>query len=500
MLLTEWIDLAARENPIPIQSDGEKIIDQLGVKKEIIPGKAPGMHLENGLLVRGKSVLTGKRHSVPWWNRYPVPAVTRFVPGREGSGNTDNLDELTDWMLKEHIVSLEQNYALWYDRRRDDHERIRRMDNEVWPPFYEVPFARSGKETAWDGLSKYDLMKYNTWYWSRLKQFADLADQKGLVLVHQNYFQHNIIEAGAHFTDFTWRTANNINNTGFPEPVPYAGDKRIFMAEQFYDENHPVRRPLHEAYIRKCLDNFSDNNGVIQYISEEFTGPFHFVRFWLETIQKWENETGKKAFIGLAVTKDVQDSVLTDPKLASVINLIDVRYWFYRDNGSVYSPLGGQNLAPRQHARLVKPGKTSFEQVYRAVHEYRSKFPEKAVTYSADSYDSYCWAVFMAGGSLAALPFIQAPGFLESASGMAVVEETSEGQYKLQNKQGESISFFRKGIRAELDLKAFKGKFRMVQINPADGSVVGKQRKVDGSKVVSAENTSGDTILWLVKE
>ncbi len=500
MLLTEWIDLAARDIPISIKSDRIKTVDQLGVLKEIIPEKAPDMQLENGWLVRGNTVLTGKKQSVPWWNNYPVPAVTRFVPGREGIGNTDNMDELTGWMQKEHIVSLEQNYALWYDRRRDDHERIRRSDGEVWPPFYEVPFARSGQETAWDGLSKYDLTKYNTWYWSRLKQFADLADLKGLVLVNQNYFQHNIIEAGAHWADFPWRPANNINNTGFPEPVPYAGDKRIFMAGQFYDEKNPVRRPLHEAYIRKCLDNFSNNNCVIQYISEEFTGPFHFVRFWLETIQKWENETNKKAFIGLAVTKDVQDSVLADPKLASVVDLIDVRYWFYRDDGSAYAPLGGQNLAPRQHARLVKPGKTSFEQVYRAVREYHSKFPEKAVTYSADGYDSYCWAVFMAGGSLAALPVIQAPGFLDSASGMAVLEGTDNGIYKLQNKQGESISYFRKGTRAELDLKAFKGKFRMVQINPADGSVFGTQRKVDGGKVVAAENTSGDIILWLVKE
>jgi hypothetical protein len=64
---------------------------------------------------------------------------------------------------------LDHNYGLWYDRRRDDHERIRRMDGEVWTPFYELPFARSGQGLAWDGLSKYDLTKYNLWYWDRLK-------------------------------------------------------------------------------------------------------------------------------------------------------------------------------------------------------------------------------------------------------------------------------------------------------------------------------------------
>jgi hypothetical protein len=88
-------------------------------------------------------------------------------------------------------------------------------------------------------------------YWSRLQSFANEADANGLVLLQHHYFQHNIIEAGAHYADFPWRTANNINNTGFVEPVNYAGDKRIFYAEQFYDISHPVSQsiapPIHTA-------------------------------------------------------------------------------------------------------------------------------------------------------------------------------------------------------------------------------------------------------------
>ena len=139
------------------------------------------------------------------------------------------------------------------------------MTGDVWPPFYEQPFARSGVGFAWDGLSKYDLTKYNPWYWDRLKTFADVCDQRGLVLLQQHYFQHNIIEAGAHYADFPWRTANNINDTGFPEPPPYAGDKRIFQAELFYDVSHPVRRELHRGFIRQCLNNFTNNANVIQF-------------------------------------------------------------------------------------------------------------------------------------------------------------------------------------------------------------------------------------------
>jgi len=441
MQMPEWIDLAYQRNPVTTNAGNVKTIDQVGVKKITPPTLAAAMQIKNGWLVRGNIVLAGARNIVPWWNGgvegndlvTAKPHITRFVPGRTGNGLTDDLGEVADNMQTKHIVAMEHNYGLWYDLRRDDHERIRRMDGEVWPPFYELPFARSGKELAWDGLSKYDLTKYNLFYWSRLKQFADLADQKGLVLVHQNYFQHNIIEAGAHYVDFPWRTANNINNTGFPEPPPFAGDKRIFLAEQFYDITNPVRKELHKKFIRQCLNNFKDNTGVIQFIGEEFTGPLHFVKFWLDVVKDWEKETGKHPIIGLSVTKDVQDSVLNNPAYASVVDLIDIRYWHYQADGTTYEPKGGQNLAPRQHARLLKPKKTNFEQVYRAVKEYRDKYPNKAVVYSGDSYPEFGIAVFMAGGSLPVLSNEIDKDILKAAVGMKPVASANKNEYVLSD-------------------------------------------------------------------
>jgi hypothetical protein len=440
-LLKEWIDEAAKHNPIPVISNNAKSIDAIGIKQTPQPVYAPAMQIKNGWLVRGDDILTGMRQQVPWWNggvqgkdlQAAKMHITRFVPGRTGKGLTDDLNEVIGEMKSTNIIGLEHNYGLWYDRRRDDHERIRRMDGEVWPPFYELPFARSGKETAWDGLSKYDLTKYNLFYWSRLKQFADLADQNGLLLWHHNYFQHNIIEAGAHYADFPWRTANNINNTGFVEPVNFAGDKRIFYAEQFYDISNSVRRELHKKYIRQCLNNFKDNNGVIQLIGEEFTGPTHFVKFWLDVIKEWEKETGKHPIIGLSVTKDVQDSILSNPAYAVVVNLIDIRYWHYQADGTAYEPKGGQSLAPRQHARLLKPKKTSFEQVYRAVKEYRDKFPNKAVVYSGDSYPEFGMAVFMAGGSLPVLSQDIDKEILKAAVTMKPVTSSNKNEYILSN-------------------------------------------------------------------
>ena len=136
----------------------------------------------------------------------------------------------------------------------------------------------------------------------------------------------------------------------------------------FYDISHPVRRELHRQYIRQCLNNFSDNSNVIQLTSAEFTGPLHFVQFWLDVIAEWEAETGKKAKVALSTTKDVQDAILADPKRAAVVDVIDIRYWHYKKDG-IFAPEGGKNMAPRQHMRKMKVGKITFNEAYKAVSE-----------------------------------------------------------------------------------------------------------------------------------
>lgn len=510
LTLSEWIDILISKNDIPTDKTGIKPFEK---KTKIFIGKRmaakPPLALKNGWLARYNTIETGGKHNIQWWNGTVQPAylkkssphLTRFVPGRTGTGLTDDIDSVSNWMKKENILVLDHNYGLWYDRRRDDHERIRRINGEVWPPFYEQPFARSGEGTAYDGLSKYDLTKYNDWYWRRLRQFADIADKKGLILFHQNYFQHNIIEAGAHWADSPWRPANNVNNTGFPEPAPYAGDKRIFLAEQFYDINHPVRRELHRAFIRKCLDNFKGNNSVVQLISEEYTGPLHFMEFWLDVIAEWEAETGEKPLIALSATKDVQDAILVDPVRSKVVDIIDIRYWFYREDGTTYEPQGGLNLAPRQHARLTKPGKVSFESVYRAVNEYRTKYSDKAVTYFSNSYPQQAWASFMAGGSLANVPLIADERFLEAASCMQPMTELNSANQYLLGNDSKGFIIYTSNPTIELDLSEITGKFIVNRVNPIDGSIVKEKNEIKGGGHIQLMNpTAKDVVIWLQKK
>jgi hypothetical protein len=383
-----------KPRPIPTDPGTAKSIDELIPKIE--PPPAPRLHtlkLTSGLLTIDGEPVAGNRLGTAWWRGSVLPSratevgvgVTRFVPGREGAGFSDDLDQLTDEMKVKGFAVLAHHWGLWYDRRRDDHQMVRRIDGDVWAPFYEQPWARSGQGRAWDGLSKYDLTKFNPWYFVRLRQFADLAERKGLVLVQQMYFQHNVLEAGAHWADFAWRPANCLQETGFPEPPVYVGDKRVFMAKAFYDVSHPVRRDLHRRYIRHCLDTLGTCPNVVFQIGEEFTGPLAFVEFWLDTIAEWQKEKGRAVLVGLSCTKDVQDAILADPKRAPIVSVIDLKYWWYTADGGVYDPKGDTDLAPRQQLREWKGSKSRSEaSVARAVREYRTKFPDKAVTVSFD--------------------------------------------------------------------------------------------------------------------
>lgn len=524
VLLTDWIDQSAQRNPMTVAVSPEgssvgfpvKSIDEINFNSPKNTSTLPALTIRNGRLVRGNELVTGARYEVPWWRgsirphdvNAAKPHITRYVPGRVGKGWTDDLSEMTDSLQKQHITVVDHNYGLWYDRRRDDHERIRRMDGETWPPFYEQPFARSGKDAAWDDLSKYDLQHYNEWYWNRLREFVRLADQKGLLLYHQNYFQHNILEAGAHYADFPWRTANNINQTGFPEPPPYAGDKRIFIADQFYDVSNAERKALHRAYIRQCLDNFVDQSGVIQFISAEYTGPLHFVQFWLDVIGEWERENGKNALVALSTTKDVQDAILADPKYAALVDMIDIRYWHRRENGTDYAPEGGKNLAPRQHARIQKTGKVSFRSVYNAVLEYKKKYPEKAVLYNANGAEQNAWAVLLAGGSVSAVPdlpkaLLEAVSMMEplDVKGQSEKKEEPQGnrQYVLA-KPGEGLVIYQEGS-GEADLTQFNGNYQLNRINARTGVVLGKTEKMKGGKMVSlSTKEAGPVIYWFSKK
>ena len=471
-----WIEKAQLPAEAFKHSKNSKAFKDSKVFKDPNTSIALNPTIINGKLILDGQLMVGGRHQTPWWNgrvRYQAIdkatyALTRFIPGMEGKGATDRIDSVIVEMERDNNLVFAQNYGLWYDRRRDDHERVRRRDGDVWAPFYEQPFARSGEGTAWDGLSRYDLTRLNKWYYSRLNEYAEKAAPEGKLLWNEHYFQHNILEAGAHWVDCPWRSANNINGTDFPEPVPFTGDKRIFMAEYFYDIDHPVRRALHRQYIEKTLDALKDHPNVIHSIGEEFTGPLHFVQFWLDVVAEWEKNHQQKVLVALAVNKDVQDAILNDPVRSKVVDIIGITQWYYHQKG-LYAPEGGVNMAPRQYARKIKAGAVRFEDVYRSVREYRDAYPDKAVVYYAKSYPEMAWAALMAGSSCPAVRIADQTLLHDVA--LMKPTQTEDGVYIMQDDNVGALLYTANGTKA-VSLSLPEGSYRLFCIDRKSGEVM----------------------------
>ncbi len=505
-LLSDFIVAASSRAPISAKPGGAKNVDEIPVPQFKTQNSKLKISVTNGWLVCDGKLLIGTSRQVQWWtgNIRPSeaakfgPTLSRFAPGRTGPGYTDDLAVLADSMQSNQVAALNHHYGLWYDRRREDHERGRRMDGDVWPPFYEQPFARSGQGTAWDGLSQYDLTRFNLWYWSRLQQFVNICDKRGLVLFNENYFQHNVIEDAAHWVDCPWRSANNINGTGFPEPPVFAGGKRIFMAEQFYDVTNPARRQLHENFIRQNLNNFTNEANVIQFTSGEFTGPLAFEQFWLDTIADWEVETKNHPLVALAATKDVQDAVLADEKRRAVVDVICFRYWWQTDKG-LFAPQGGQNLSPRQFERRWKGGTPNDENLAAMAAEYRRKFSDKAVIASGEDEDMSraAWAFVCAGGSMPNLPATTNTKLLAAIPHLQPWPEISgENRWALREPGKQILVCSREGAPAEMDLSAESGKFRIQVVDEKTGQVEMSAKTIPAGNKVTLPNG----VVWLTRE
>lgn len=373
------------------------------------PATAAPLHVENGRFVIDGQDAWKRKVGFSWFQgQMPPslagtfgPAITRFAPGRTGVGATDDLEATVANMRAGDVFY--HHYGLWYDRRRVDHNYYGSPDErtgEVWGPFMELPWARSGTGRAWDGLSKYDLTRFNPWFFDRVDEFAAHADRQGRVLFHAFYFQHWLLESRAHYVDFPWRPVNAIQATGLPDEVP--------AAEVFYDVSDPVRRDLHRRYIRHSLDVLKDRTNVVYGIDREYSGPLSFVEFWLDTIAEWERENGRDAMIALEIPKAQLDALLDDPVRRPMITAMATHFWLYRTDGKLFAIQGGINKAPREQQDAFIPPPNGNEALgvqraplwettpamkYRAWREYADRAPDIVLLFPQDLFPDLTRAV-----------------------------------------------------------------------------------------------------------
>lgn len=359
----------------------------------------PKLSIVNGRFVMAGKLLWGGTSGDQFWRGQAFPGgelnsgicITRFVPGRVGTGLTEDLPTLAKNLARQKNIFFHTVTGLWYDRRRDDHSTLERKNAMVWAPFLEMPWARTGKGKAWDGLSRYDLTKFNPWYFNRLKEFSKLCDENGLVLYVSMYNTHNLLEYLTHWVDYPFRAVNNINETGLTEPSPIEPWARFHGGNQFYNPANPSLAKLHRAYIFHVLDELGNANNIIFNLGGEFSGPLQFQRFFMNTVSEWEKQNHRNVLLVLNTSKDITDSILSDPELAKQVDVIDTRYWQYRPAGTfsngddVWAPPGGKNRSFREmvgESFIFESGipfSTQQAQMYHQVREYTDRYPDKAV-------------------------------------------------------------------------------------------------------------------------
>ncbi|MGA1982997.1 MAG: DUF6298 domain-containing protein [Acidobacteriaceae bacterium] len=358
---------------------------------------APAIHpitVVNGRFVEDGKVLWGENQGEAWWKGSTSPfvaaqltqsSITRFMPGQTAPGLTEDLNEFAARMKQRNAVFIQVNPGLWYDHRRDAHFIAPEPDGNVWAPFFELPWARSGQGVGYDGLSKWDVSRYNPWYFERHREFAKLAAEQGFVVYFDLYNDHNVLEIGPHYADFPWRTANSINNTGMPEPPPYhPGGTKLDVGNEFFNvENAPLRK-LHHDYIIHVLDELGDQPNVIFGAAYQFAGPLAFEQFFQDTIAEWEKAHHRTVRIALTTGKNTTDAILADPVRSKQIAVVDMRYWTYMPDGTLWAPPAGINQAFRAQIEAKFPGYqdtppgTTPELVYKQVREYRDRYPNIA--------------------------------------------------------------------------------------------------------------------------
>jgi len=483
---------------------------------------AKGLRIVNGWFDHGGRIVWGYANFSGYWrDGVQSASLTRNGLDDVCQGRTEDIPALAQNMVTYAYPAWYHSYGLWYDRRRDQHDTGPRADGNVAPPFFEQPWARSGIGRAWDGLSKYDLTKFNSFYFEQLRRFAEEADRKGLILLHNFYLQHCITGNSCHYVDFPWRPVNCIQKVEMPD-----GQK---AANAFYNISNPLHAQLHRRYIRKCLEVLGDYSSVVHLTSVEYSGPASFVKFWMDTIAEWEQETGKDVKIGLGAGKDVMEEILADRERAARIDALELTYWNYLADGTVSAPEGGKEIYRGW------PRGTTPKMIYRQLRETRAKYPAKGLIKviipedpkaTPRQWANYAIACFMGGGlpvcqkhitanldwrytappnSRSIQPFCDFVNMhlvdrLQRTAPADLVKNNPDLNWCLADPGRLYLAYASAGGALVLDLAGMKGTLRARWFDPATGKLddiaVGT---IDGSGEVRFESPAGGEawLLWL---
>lgn len=152
--------------------------------------------------------------------------------------------------------------------------------------FEPLPFARTGPGLARDGKPKFDLTKYNTVYFKRLRQRIIEARKRNIyvsVMLFQGWcLDRTGFGTGNPFPYLPYNTANNINNISVPETIEDYDDKPSLHSLNV----SPALVAVQEAYVKKVIETVNDLDNVLYEIINEggaTAWQYHMIRFIKQT-------------------------------------------------------------------------------------------------------------------------------------------------------------------------------------------------------------------------
>ena len=192
---------------------------------------------------------------------------------------------------------------------------VRRIDGDVWPPFYEQPWARSGRG---QGVGRAEQVR---------------PDEVQPVVLRPARSSSPTCASGRGWCSSSRCTSSTTSSRPAPTGPTSRGGRPTACKTTGFPEPPPVRRRQAGLHGRGVLRRVAPGpprpappatsatastcSATARTSSSRpaRSSPARCTssQFWLDTIAEWQKETGKKVLVGLSCTKDVQDAILADP-------------------------------------------------------------------------------------------------------------------------------------------------------------------------------------------
>ncbi|MDO8686316.1 MAG: DUF6298 domain-containing protein [Clostridiales bacterium] len=204
--------------------------------------------------------------------------------------------------------------------------------NKIQTVFDPLPFERTGPGLAKDGLPRFNLDKFNSAYFERMRERIELAANKGI------YVSIMLFEAWAYkwptkeINPWPYSVFNPENNVNDITDNPLVDD---FRALNIFSLNCPQILEIQKSYIRKVIDTVNDMDNVLYEICNEM--PFckealEWQEYLCRYIREYEVALPKQHMIGITAEGGDQDNAELFETSADWISPSNGRNFEYRYN------------------------------------------------------------------------------------------------------------------------------------------------------------------------